>query len=258
MAYTHEQVNHLQDEHRALQEALQKLLMQCVIQGDAVTNIKAKEYMLHGAARRLRIMARALGNIYQIYPPSNTKILDRDSLTNLEINLHAYLINLYGVFENFAWSFVALHDLEAAIGGRMKIGVFCPATQKFFPEPIQSYVQETATKKWFDDYLKNYRDALAHRIPLYVPPATYTAAEAVIYKALEAEKIECFKQHRWDRIDEIWHEQDGFGVPSKMFLHSFSEHESLKPVLMHPQVLCDGMSIVEFGRVYLEHWRNRA
>jgi hypothetical protein len=38
---------------------------------------------------------------------------------------------------------------------------------------------------WYTEYSKNYRDALAHRIPLYVPPSALNKEEQEEYMLLE-------------------------------------------------------------------------
>jgi hypothetical protein len=42
-----------------------------------------------------------------------------------------------------------------------------------------------------------------------------------------------------------------------MFLHSF-EGEPSRPVLFHPQLLCDGLAVVEFWALYMKHWNEHA
>ncbi len=33
-----------------------------------------------------------------------------------------------------------------------------------------AYLESSRIKSWHDDHLREFRDALAHRIPLYIPP----------------------------------------------------------------------------------------
>ena len=61
----------------------------------------------------------------------------------------------------------------------------------------------------------------------------------------------------WKKLDELEEEQENIGRPSFVFLHSYEE-EPPKPVLFHPQLLCDGLAIVEFGSLYMKHWKEVA
>jgi hypothetical protein len=36
-------------------------------------------------------------------------------LADVQINLHAFVMNLYGIYDNWAWAYVLRHDLEAAM-----------------------------------------------------------------------------------------------------------------------------------------------
>jgi len=40
-----------------------------------------------------------------------------------------------------------------------------------------------------------------------------------------------------------------------MFLHEFSGGS--KPVLLHPQIICDAMTVVDFGKRFYEQWRQQ-
>ena len=106
--------------------------------------------------------------------------------------------------------------------------------------------------------MKSYRDALAHRIPLYIPPASLTEEDAANYQRLEAEKARLIQEHDWDRLDEVWGEQDQIGAPCFFFLHEFSAVENSRPVFLHPQVLSDGITVVDFGERFYREWHECA
>ena len=111
---------------------------------------------------------------------------------------------------------------------------------------------------WHEDYLKGYRDALAHRIPIYVPPAIWTDADKVRYGQLEAEKIACIQSREWERLDEVWVEQDAIEKACPVFMHDYSDEVAARPVFLHPQLICDGGAVVEFGKLFLAHWHVRS
>ncbi len=108
--------------------------------------------------------------------------------------------------------------------------------------------------EWHKEYAKSFRDALAHRIPLYLPLAEFTPEDGIRYKALESEKVGCIKGQEWDRLEQIYADQAQIGRPCFSFLHAFTEDEPPRLILMHPQLICDAMSVVEFGELFLQHW----
>jgi hypothetical protein len=254
MTYTAENVEKLQRESQEVFRALQALQLQCVVQGQALAPSQASEHLLHGAGRRVGVLKRSLQQIFTIFPPSLVRPLQQDTLSDVQIYLHAFVMNLYGIFDNWAWAFVLRHNLTAAVGGRMNVSLFKTATQRFLPEPIRVYLTSDGKAAWHDEYLKSYRDALAHRIPLYIPPASFTPAEGERYNVLESEKVQRIMSREFDRVDQIWEEQAALGTPCMAFLHSYSTDDDPRPILLHPQLICDAMAVVEFGNLYFENW----
>lgn len=258
MGYTPEQVSQLLDDQETTLQSLVELQKECTIQGQSIANPMVQEHMLHGAGRRIMVLRRTVENIYDLFPPSTTKPLPTDTLSDVQISLHAFVMNLYGVFENWAWAFYHRHDLHSMITDRRKVGMFSPAMKPFLPTVLRDYLASEVITNWQRDYLKNYRDALAHRIPLYIPPANFTPEESERYSQLGAAKLDSLRGGDLNRFEEICVEQDALGVASLMFLHSFTEGGELKPLLLHPQILSDSKTVVEFGTKFLAHWHERA
>ena len=203
-------------------------------------------------------MRRCLRTVFQLFPPETTRPLCTDDLHEVQINLHAFVMNLYGVFENLAWAFVARHKLENTIGGRNNVGLFLRTTQQYLPLPLNAYLTSPTIADWHNDYLKNYRDALAHRIPLYIPPARYTDEEAARDRALDAKEHDCIVSQQWDELERVRNERKDLGSALPVFLHSFTGGDRVRPVHLHPQLICDVKTILEFGPLYFAHWHERA
>lgn len=255
MGYTYEQITSLESKYEEVHKGLKELMLETVLAGQESHNARVREHLVHGAGRRLDVLIRCLENIFRVFPLGTTKPLNRDMLHDLQINIHAYVINLYGISDNWAWSFVYRHDLLNAVGGRKQVGLFHNRTNKYFSQPLRSYLTSQSMTDWHESYLKSFRDALAHRIPLYVPPAEFTEEEGRYYNRLENEKIDLIKAMKWQRLDELYEEQEKIGRPSFCFHHSFEE-EASKSILFHPQLLCDGLTIIECGSLFMEHWND--
>jgi len=258
MQYRQESLEELARGLDEIPSQLQQLQMDCLLSCSDIPNERVKEYMFHGAGRRLNVLRHTIINVFAHFPPSAEEKLDRETLFDVQINLQAFFINLVGVFDNWAWSFVHLHQLEADVGGRLNVDMFKGRIQRLLPQALQQHLQSEAMVRWHLEYLKNYRDALAHRIPLYIPPATLTPAEQEHYDALEAQRFGLIQAHQWQQLGEMIAEQDALGRPCFAFLHSFSEDQALRPILIHPQMLSDASTVIEFGNLFLAHWRERA
>ena len=127
--------------------------------------------------------------------------------------------------------------------------MFIEATRGKLPKDLRDYLSSPASTEWHETYLKSFRDALAHRIPPYLPPAQFTPEEAELYNVLETEKVDCINAKRWERLDQIYKEQAAIGLPCLSFLHAYTEDTPPQPLMLHPQVLSDGKAVVEFGRL---------
>ncbi len=254
MEYPADKIPLLLQELESVQLELEQMILSAVVAGQSVLNARAQEYMLHGVTRRLKLLRRCLFNVFRLFPPASKAPISSDALDELQINLHAFVINLYGLFENLAWSFVLRHDLELKIGDRKKVGLFLTSTQKYLPQKLKDYLTSPVIVAWHAKYLKNYRDALAHRIPLYIPPAAFTPEEGERYTELELEKVGCIRGHDWDRLEHIYKEQSSLGSACPAFLHSFSDDAQLSPIYLHPQMLCDAKTVLEFCALYFDYW----
>lgn len=258
MFYAAEVSDHITNEAGAVMAELQSLQLQTVVQGHAMADPSVREHLLHGVVRRLGVMKRSIANVFRLFPLTTLCPLSTDDLADVQINLHAFVINLLGIYDNWAWAFVLRHGLEREIGDRRLIGLFNQATQKHLPTELQSHLMAPETIKWHKQYAKNYRDALAHRIPLYIPPATFTTREeGERHSNLETERVGCIQAMQWERLEAVYAEQAALGRPCFAFLHSFSEEPQSCPLLLHPQMLSDSRAAVEFGTLFLKHWHAR-
>lgn len=257
MAYTAKQVADLLDGLNKVTSDLQALMLSTVVQGQEAQHPRVRDHLLHGVGRRVDVIRRTINNIFARFPLETVRPLAKDALSDVQINLHAFVMNLHGVFDNWAYAFVYRHALEARID-RQGVGLFHDRTTRFLPLVLREYLGSEHVSEWHEGYLKSFRDALAHRIPLYIPPAEFTPEDGELYRRLESEKVEHIKAMEWEHLDRVWAEQAEIGRPSFCFTHSYSEEEKPKAVLLHPQVLSDGGAIVEFGNLFLEHWHERA
>jgi hypothetical protein len=258
MTYTDEQSSKMYRECEKVLGDLQTLMLDGLANSKSLTNEKARQHLTHGVGRRLGAMRRSTGKIFALFPPEQKTPLPRETLEDVQIYLQAFVINLYGVFDNWAWAFVYRHDLLTEIGGRMNVSLFKSTTQRFLPSALRDYLISDTIAAWHEDYLKGYRDALAHRIPIYVPPAAWSEEDKERYNRLEDEKVACIHGRQWEQLEKVWAEQDRVGKACPLFMHEYSDDENARPVFLHPQVLCDSAAVVEFGKLYLANWHECA
>jgi hypothetical protein len=258
MAYDERSLNEITEKYENVRAIQLQLLRQLGSLHSKLTNDKAKEYLIQGAGRRLDILARCIENIFHIFPIGQTEHLTRPALTDLGINLHAFIVNISGVFDNLGWVFVYEHDLLGLRKHgklvRNDVGLFQLETQKHLPEAFRNYLQSDHLCSWHSEYSKNYRDALAHRIPLYVPPSIISPAEHEKYLELEAQ-LQCLDLTAFKDIEiygDVLHQQEQLGRASPWFVHSVAEDG--RPVYLHAQVIADYATIEEVVTRFCEHF----
>ena len=109
-------------------------------------------------------------------------------------------------------------------------------------------------KEWHSDYSKNYRDALAHRIPLYVAPSLLIGAEEVKYLELESQiqALDPTDPEEFKICEEISSQQAMLGRASPFFAHSVGE--GARHVYMHAQIVTDFVTIEELVNKFCEQF----
>lgn len=254
MAYTTAQTLSLKQQCATACEDLLRLHVRFDQAATDIPDDRGKEHIKYGVGRRLHLIGFALRNIYRIFPPDRATTLGLQELADVQLNLHAFVINLSGSFDNMAWAFVLRHSLLNQVGGPINVGMFRDATQRLFPFALKTLLDAPEAKTWQRTYMKDYRDALAHRIPLYLPPAVVTKEEADRYGVIEQEKLDALRKRQFDRIEKLEEEQAQLGRPCFAFMHSFDPGSPSRPIALHLQLVTDTRTLIGFGEAFLQHW----
>jgi len=253
MKYSPEQVVEIQQGYKEVLQELETLTKSLVRDSPPSLSIKrAQEYLDHGVCRRFGTIQRCIQNIFSVFPPDRIELLNEQERSDVEINLHAFVLNLYGVTDNLAWVYL----LEKGIALKpSRVGLFNRETQKYLPQEVRDYLRSKTIKEWHGKYAKDYRDALAHRVPLYVPPWTCTPAQGDRYRELEAMISAEISKHNFAQVEKLTNEQDALRAICLTFLHSFSDDHAFPPVYFHPQLIADARTAMEIVRVFQPHLR---
>ncbi len=219
-----------------------------------IQNERAKEFLQNGVSRRLWLLYRCIENIFDLFPPTRIRRLVQNNRLDVEINLHTFLINTYGIIENTALAIAYENNL---VGNKaegkfnpIKINLFSEKFQKKLNRQLCDYLSNDTTKHWYKKYAKNYRDALAHRIPPYVPPAVLNNKEQLIFKKLHQEIYRMQQKGDFIRASELQNKQESLGRANPLFIHSFSE-EAVKPFYLHLQIITDFVTIEELLNIVI-------
>ncbi|WPZ13480.1 hypothetical protein T8J41_15170 [Nitratireductor rhodophyticola] len=213
---------------------------------------RAREFAHQGFCRRLGTMVRAIDVVFTKLPPELDAVPDRDTVVDATLMIQAFVLNAFGCLDNLAWIWVCEKPVTTAEGGELEplkvgLGPKNKEVRASFSKEFAAYLAKR--QDWVDKHLKGFRDSLAHRIPLYIPPFIITPEVAGEYSRLEKACGEAVQKLNFVLYDKLQAEQRALGIWRPWMTHSVTE---MSPrVVFHAQLLQDYVTIVEFGREML-------
>jgi hypothetical protein len=246
MAYTEDKIRELRDHARKWADRERKLVTQYLVR--AYRNAEATELVQHGLSRRLATLQHCIERTFESLPPNETEPTHR-ALMDATSYIQTFIINIYGAIDNLARLWCMETDLRKPNGkllAPMSIGLTPNhiRVRQSLSNEFQNYLAKTDA--WFE-YLENYRHALAHRIPLYIPPRQLDDRDTAEYRRLEQAIADVMGDIR--RYEELRMQQNKLGRFNPVIMHSYGERA--KPVFVHFQMICDFSTVVEIGEYML-------
>lgn len=247
MAYSEESITELAKGYREWHErerALSERLVTRVYREDGSRILAAQ-----GLTRRLHTLRRCMEHVYNLLPPDAHEP-PREAIDEAAIFLQAFVINAYGALDNLARLWIWESGLHGPKGKPVPqkwigLGPNHEFVRSSLSQPFRDYLEGTSA--WFT-YLENYRHALAHRIPLYIPPRRLDDEAAKLYRRMEADMMVALKARDFDRYGELLGQQSRLGVFEPWMVHSVGPAEDDgRPVMFHGQLICDLATVVEIG-----------
>lgn len=218
----------------------------------AYKTAEGREHGLHGYGRRLKILKRCVSNVYSLVPPEDEdQRPDAGKLSDVLINLQAFVFNVFGALDNLAWLLVAEMNLTKENGKPLhkKQVNLSPSNHEFLsilPTSISTKMMEY--KEWYAQ-MGEFRHALAHRIPFYVPPYLVIGDDIERYNALEKQKWARIKAKDIEGYVAADEEQDRLGKFRPIIAQSPSSGS--RTIAFHPQLIADISTVEELGRLAL-------
>lgn len=206
---------------------------------------KAREYAQHGFGRRVQLLRRCIENVFRIVPPGTIKIPSKSRLYDAQINIQAFFANAYGIVDNLAWIWVYERGLKLP---RKKIGFrkHHNEVRSSFSGELQKYIDGLDT--WFN-YLVEYRDALAHRIPPYIPPGAVLRKNVVAYNDLMSRMNAALGRLDSFEYERLCARQNALLIFQPLITHSVTE--TTAHFAFHPQLIADFLTVEELGNKVL-------
>jgi hypothetical protein len=198
-----------------------------------LSDVRAREILQYGAARRIESIRNAVENIIEIAPPGRKKRLTTEERRAISDSILLFYVHIIGVLDAFA---IALFR-KLNLGDEKQERKSDLLNKKF-----RSSLNVRAIEGLFashDDWLLRIKDDLrnryVHRIPPYVPDARFTESEATQYGSLEKKKFELLAAGDLDGVSQVEEAQESLGVFEPIL--TFSENNS--HMLLHPTIVDD-------------------
>jgi hypothetical protein len=210
-------------------------------------NELAREYAQHGFARRVGTLRRCIENVFRIIPPGTVKVPSKARLYDAQIQVQSFIANVFGSVDNLAWVVTYERGLDKKIP-RNHVGLRKTNVQvrSALSSELQSRLQEM--NGWFE-YVTEYRDALAHRIPLYIPPGAVLTRHVEKYNDLMNRMTSALNNLRPYEYERLSAEQSKLLVFQPMITHSIRETTGHIP--FHIQMIADFLTVEELGQKIL-------
>jgi hypothetical protein len=213
---------------------------------------RAREHAMHGFCRRLGTLVRAVDQVFAILPPEREDIPEHDEVVDATIAIQSFVFNTFGCLDNLAWIWVYEKDVKKEDGTELDpkwvgLGKGNKQVRRSFSNQFRVYLDSRL--KWFE-HLKCFRDSLAHRIPLYIPPYIVPPETVNEYNRLERASDEAVQRADFQEYERLQSKQKEFVLFRPWMTHS--QFESAPAVVFHQQLLQDYLTIDECGRKMLE------
>ncbi|MHB8885589.1 MAG: hypothetical protein ACYC5H_11025 [Methylovirgula sp.] len=165
---------------------------------------RAAEHASHGFGRRISLLAAAARNVFDFLPPEGAEIPSDQARINAELSLQAFILNVFGGIDNLAWVWfyeTGLYDVTPKIRDvHVGLGPKYVKLRQSFGSDFQTYLE--GLQDWFQG-MQGYRHALAHRIPLYIPPYTVPEKNQAAYNDLAQQIRTADREHNHHETERL-------------------------------------------------------
>lgn len=230
--------------------------------GNAVQNVsfiqdgKAKEHMLYGVSRRLRLLLANMVEITSIASVQRKKPLNEDEQTKLSLHLNSLYLHIRGCLDNLAWCLIYEYKLldidnkeEYEIG--QKANMFGDKFLEQLSDVAPKIVESLKDKLEWNSELKKLRDPVAHRIPIYAVPALLDINELDKYKKVSAEANTALSEGNYELSGRLFKELNNVGDYEPYFAYSPTENNTFRKV--YPKVGEDITEVLDIIDVIIDH-----
>lgn len=247
--YTGDQLKELAEKRENARKRYYDISEKCLLR--AYKSERAQEFATHGFCRRLGMLHQAIEQVFLALPPEMDNPPEEDRIETATIALQSFVINTSGSLDNLAWVWVLEKNIRQRNGREispLQVG-FGPNhgdVLNSLPEELRLYV--LSRSDWVEG-LKGFRDSLAHRIPLYIPPYQVQEKDVAEFRRLDDEAHAALLRRNLIEEERLRHQQTHLKIFRPIMLHSLSEGW----IPFHVQMLVDFLTVDEYSTEVFKH-----
>jgi hypothetical protein len=205
---------------------------------------KAHYFFRYGVMRRLSMLLSSFRNFQSIIMPDRIVPLTIEQTDEVCRDLNSIYINILGVLDNYAWVMTHQFGNEKTKQAKpISIGLFKPTLAADCN--LKPAINALSSFSGWERDIKDRRDPAAHRMPLYVPPAAYTAEEAADVDRYDNLRFEALRAQDFQRVSDLRSARARVGKFVSVFCHDPGE----QAIEIYPIVPQDLGQMVKIGRI---------
>lgn len=154
------------------------------------------QYAHHGFLRQFSLMHHCVERVFEIIPPGVEEKPPDAILYDATAFIQSFVMNSFGALDNLAWAWISEKPLKLR-KREIGLGPKCNTVRRSFSKETRDFLTEY--DGWFGDLI-DFRDPLAHRISLYIPPWIVSLKDEGAHEALEARKRDVSDIEEYDRL----------------------------------------------------------
>lgn len=202
-----------------------------------------------GFLRRLRPILRAVDQAFTVAPLSRETLLSEEERTDLEINLQAFMVHVSGGLDNLAEMWV--HEKGVTDRGKplkqSRIGLAPSYTvvRESLPDPIKQRLSDF--NNWYE-FQADFRNGVAHRLPLYVPPYGVRPKDIDTHYRLDVEMNRATARRQFDERERLKAQQGKLGFYSPTMGH----RPGSASLVIHPTLIASTRTVLDLGNLFAD------
>jgi hypothetical protein len=244
--FSKRQIADIRSKYATIEKKTDKLLLAYAC--FPLKNKQARHYAEQGVGRRIQILRRCIDKVFRTIPPRTIKVPSKTRLQDATINIQAFFANVYGIVDNLAWIWVYENGLSDAIPrGQVGLRKSNESVRNSLSVEMQAFLD--TMEAWFE-YLSEFRHALAHRIPIYIPPGMVSRENVDEYNFLTRQMSKALNEMNPYEYEHLAEKHNKLLIFQPMIAHSTIETKA--PFIFHAQMIVDFLTVESLGEKLLE------